>query len=123
MSILDTCYLRNYDQRPLQHIFEAEWTNKKIQQWALKLSGYNCRIEYLAGRENTCADLLSRIPKRLERESISIVSDIDDRTYQINVIIFHRIRKPSVDGIGSDTTEAVEQLQLPEPACEYLIDE
>ena len=50
------------DHKPLQYLFEADWTNKKIQQWALKLSRYNCRIEYLAGRENTCADLLSWIP-------------------------------------------------------------
>ena len=67
------------DHKPLQYLFEANWTNKKIQQWALRLSGYNCRIEYLAGRENTCADLLSRIPKLLERESISVIPEVDDQ--------------------------------------------
>lgn len=54
------------DHQPLKYLLEAEWMNKKIQQWALKLSGYNCKIEYLAGRDNTCADLLSRILKQLE---------------------------------------------------------
>ena len=44
------------NHQPLKYLFEAEWTNKKIQQWALKLSGYNCKIEYLVGRDNTCAD-------------------------------------------------------------------
>ena len=33
------------DHKPLQYLFEADWTNKNIQQWELKLSGYNCRIE------------------------------------------------------------------------------
>ena len=99
------------------------WTNEKIQQWALKLSEYNCQIEYLAGKENTCADLQSRIPKWLERESVSIVLVIDDRTYQINVINPHRIRESSVDGMGSDIPEAVEQFQLPESVSEYQIDE
>ena len=50
------------DHKPLQ--YEAEWTNKMIQRWVLNLSGYNCRIEYLAGRKNTCADLLSGITWR-----------------------------------------------------------
>ena len=56
------------DHKPLKYQLEAEWTNKKIQQWALKLSGYDCKIEYLAGKDNTCADLLSRIPEQLEAE-------------------------------------------------------
>ena len=34
--------------------------NKKIQLCALGIGGYNCNIEYIAGKENTCADLLSR---------------------------------------------------------------
>ena len=33
--------------------------NKKIQFWALSIAGYNCTIEYIAGTENVCADLLS----------------------------------------------------------------
>lgn len=30
--------------KPLQYLLEADWPNK-IPQWALKLSGYNCKIE------------------------------------------------------------------------------
>lgn len=51
------------DHKPLKKLFEVDWTNKKIQMWALKLSGYNCRIEYLSSKENTCADSLSLISK------------------------------------------------------------
>lgn len=53
-------------------------TNKKIQQWALKLSRYNCKIEYLVSRDDTCMDL--------EAESIRVEPGIDDRAYQIQVI-------------------------------------
>ena len=79
------------DHQPLKYLLEAEWMNKKIQQWALKLSGYNCKIEYLAGRDNTYADLLSRIPKELETESINLEPDVDDKAFQINVINSHRL--------------------------------
>lgn len=39
------------------HKLEAEWANKKVQQCVLKLSRYNCKGEYLARKENTCANL------------------------------------------------------------------
>ena len=31
----------------------------KIQIWALSIGGYNAKIEYIAGKKNVCADLLS----------------------------------------------------------------
>ena len=112
------------DLKPLQYLFEADWTNKKIQQWALKLSGYNCRIEYLAGRENTCADLLSQIPKQLEWESISIIPEVDDRAYQINAINSHQIEKgPSADDVTCDASNATGQHHLIELVGDYQIDE
>lgn len=45
---------------------------------ALKLKGHNCRIEYLSGMENTCADLLFRIPKRLEQVSMVEEPELDE---------------------------------------------
>ena len=77
------------DHKPLKYRLEAEWTNRKIQEWALKLSGYNCTIEYLADKDNTCADLLSRILKQLEEESIDLEPGVDDRAYQVNVLNEH----------------------------------
>lgn len=81
------------NHRPLQYLLETKWTNKKIQQWALKLSGYNCKIEYLAGRDNICADLLSKIPKKLKRESVRVEPEVDDIAYQIGVINSNGFRK------------------------------
>lgn len=68
------------DHKLLKYLFKADWTNKKIQQWALKITGYNCTIEYLSGKDNTCADLLSRIPNQLEEESELQETEIDDKS-------------------------------------------
>lgn len=35
--------------------------NKKFQLWALSIAVYNCKVEYIEGRFNCCADLLSRL--------------------------------------------------------------
>lgn len=48
------------DHKPLKYLLDAPMQNKKIQKWALNLTGYNCKIEYIAGTENTVADMLSR---------------------------------------------------------------
>ena len=74
------------DHKPLKYILEAPMQNKKIQLWALGLSGYNCKVKYISGPENTCADLLSRLPddqnnlKETDNEP-----DINDNIYEINV--------------------------------------
>ena len=69
--------------------------NKKIQFWALSMSGYNCSIEYIAGPTNTCADLLSRHPDNIQKASdIQNSEDVEDQTalddndnlYEVNVI-------------------------------------
>ena len=80
------------DHQPLRYLLEAEWTNKKIQLWAFKFSGYNCRIDYLAGKDNTCTDLLSRLPKQLEAESVELEPGVDDKAYQVQVINSHRVK-------------------------------
>ena len=48
--------------------------NKKIQLWALSMSGYNCSIEYIAGITNTCAELLSR-----HSDNIKKVTELTDK--------------------------------------------
>ena len=50
------------DHKPQEYLLESPMQNKKIQLWALSMAGYNCTIEYIAGTENTCADLLSGKP-------------------------------------------------------------
>ena len=67
--------------------------NKKIQMWALSMSGYNCCIEYIEGATNTFADLLSRHPDKVngtqnsdeEVDKDQTVLDVNDNLFEINV--------------------------------------
>ena len=83
------------DHKPLKYLLDSPMQNKKIQMWALSMSGYNCTIEYIAGTTNTCADLLSRHPDNVQKTSDIQISeededqtvlDVNDNLYQINVI-------------------------------------
>ena len=49
------------DCKPLKYIMESPIQNKKIQHWITNLQGYNCTIEYIEGKTNVCADMLSRL--------------------------------------------------------------
>lgn len=89
------------DHNQLQYLLEADQTNKKIQQWALKLSGY--KIEYLADRDNTHADLLSRIPKQLKAESVRMEPEVNGRAYQLRLINSNRLGNCLL--LESDTEE------------------
>ena len=78
------------DHKPLKYLLESPMQNRKIQLWTLGMAGYNCRIQYVEGTTNTCADLLSRHPDNvgLEKERLEegIDLDISDNTYQVNVL-------------------------------------
>ena len=82
------------DHKPLKYLLESPMQNKKIQLWALGMSGYNCTIEYIAGKTNTCADLLSRHPDNVKVESEiensdqhdRTVIDVNDNLYDVNVL-------------------------------------
>ena len=54
------------------------------------MAGYNCRIEYIQGTTNTCADLLSRHPDNVglekERDEQDVSLDVNDNSYQVNVL-------------------------------------
>ena len=56
------------DQKPLKYLLESPMQNRKIQMWALGMAGYNCKVEYIEGKTNTCADLLSRHPENVGSE-------------------------------------------------------
>ena len=76
------------DHKPLSFVLSAPLQNKKIQLWALSLAGYNCKVEYIEGKANTCADLLSRIPEigqgRVKEEIKEPDVDVNDRMLEIN---------------------------------------
>jgi hypothetical protein len=53
--------------------------NEKVHLWALGILGYNRKIEYISGMQNTCADVLSRSP--------SLLSFPDCNCFKINCIL------------------------------------
>ena len=83
------------DHKPLKYLLESPMQNKKIQLWALSMSGYNCTLEYIEGNTNTCADLLSRhqdnvsVEKGLDTDFVEIDKDdvvVNDNLYEVNVL-------------------------------------
>jgi len=77
------------DHKPLKYILDSPMQNKKIQLWALNIASYNCKIEWLAGSENTIADYLSRRPKNKDDKVIideNIEVDVNDKAYEISTI-------------------------------------
>lgn len=73
------------DHRPLEHLLNSPIQNRKIQTWAMSMTGYNCSIQYLKGKENVCADLLSRAVD-VKEDQVASPIDIDDRNYLVGAI-------------------------------------
>ena len=80
------------DHLPLKYLLESPIQNKKISLWALSIGGYNCKIEYLAGTDNSVADLLSRVPNQTVAldESQLDDPDISAKTYEISALNSNR---------------------------------
>jgi transposase InsO family protein len=83
------------DHKPLKYLLDVPIQNAKIQRWSLSIAGYNCTIEYIMGKENHCADLLSRIPSGPNDTQEEVSGDsgdpeIDDRTFEISTINSNR---------------------------------
>ena len=100
------------DHKPLKYILESPMQNKKIQLWALGLSGYNCKVEYIEGVQNTCADLLSRSPQGSKDNPTdhTYEPDVPDKAFEINVINSNELNPK--DYAGCSVTEP-EGLTIP----------
>ena len=70
---------------------ESPIQNKKIQHWTTNLWGYNFTIEYIEGRMNVCADMLSRLQLLISEDSECSDPDITDNTLEVNFIDSSRI--------------------------------
>ncbi|MCG8078877.1 MAG: DDE-type integrase/transposase/recombinase [Candidatus Thiodiazotropha taylori] len=78
------------DHKPLKYILDTpNLQNKKLQLWSLGIAGYNCKVEYLKGSENTCADLLSRLQQNVglsQEEDSAYEPEINANTYEIGAM-------------------------------------
>lgn len=109
------------DHKPLKYILDAPMQNKKIQLWALGIAGYNCKVEYIAGTANSCADLLSRIPivesnKELDEGTSDENVDIDERTFEISTLNSNLFNPRKFASCDIDTYDDLckPELNLPE---------
>jgi hypothetical protein len=111
------------DHKPLKYILDSPMQNRKIQQWALSIAGYDCTVDYIAGKENHCADLLSRIPDQPGKEesdfSCESEPDIDDRTFEINTINSNKFDPKS---FASCQVEPSDEISIPDIKLTGVID-
>ena len=64
--------------------------NKKIQLWTTNIHDYNCKIEYIEGKKNVCADMLLCLPHRpsdSNDDNECSGPDITDKTFEVSILI------------------------------------
>ena len=47
--------------------------NATGHQWVAAMAGYDMTIEYLKGTDNKVADMMSRVPKQLDPETVTVL--------------------------------------------------
>ena len=83
----DSEFVIRTDHKPLKSLLETTIENKKIQYWTTNIRGYNCKIEYIEGKKNVCADMLSRLEPICKDDDCELSGpDITDKTFEIGVI-------------------------------------
>jgi hypothetical protein len=53
-------FVLEVDHAPLQFLNKAKWQNNRVMRWSLKLQQFRYVIRAIPGKENVCADFLSR---------------------------------------------------------------
>ena len=48
------------DHMPLKYLLSSHFKNRKIASWQMNIAEYNIDIEYLPGKQNLIANLMSR---------------------------------------------------------------
>ncbi len=54
------------DHKPLKSLFKCEMKNTMVQRWVMQIAEFRCEIRYRPGKNNVCADMLSRIRPKPE---------------------------------------------------------
>ena len=61
------------DNNPLTYVMTTPNLDAIGHRWVAVLTGYNMTIEYLKGTNNKIADILSRVPQKLDPEAVTIL--------------------------------------------------
>ena len=96
------------DNNPLTYIFSSANLDAAGQRWVAHLASYNFSLEYQKGKDNTVADFLSRMSKRLPEEEV--------REY-LNKILYPGV-KAVLDNAIMPIKECAEQGVRPTPDCQ-----
>ena len=100
------------------YIMDSPVQNKKIQDWATNICGYNCKIEYIEGKRNVCADMshLPYKPSNCNDDNELSDPDITDKTFEVSMINSSNINPKAFaqyDHQITDNQITKEQLNLP----------
>jgi len=68
----------------LKYLLSSHFKNRKIASWQMTIAEYNIDIEYLPGKQNLIADLMSRRPKPHSKNESD--TEAQKTPHQINVI-------------------------------------
>ena len=87
------------DHQPLIYLLNAPSSNKKVQNWMLQLTAYDCRIEHITCTYNTMADMLSRasVPRtsktdllvekhEVSQENCDFEIDVPEHTFPVQIL-------------------------------------
>nr|CAD2205202.1 unnamed protein product [Meloidogyne enterolobii] len=67
------------DHKPLAFLLKKAETHQHLARWLVELQNYNIKIVHIAGKQNTLADALSRIPHEdLSPEEVDKISELED---------------------------------------------
>ena len=103
------------DHKPLKYLLSSEMKNRKIQMWAIAISSYNCKIEYIKGKDNEQADMLSRLP---HDESAN-----ESQSREIAVINLNRVTVKHLGSGDQDQTKVgIGEMELPNMVLEQKRD-
>ena len=72
------------DHMPLKYLLSSHFKNRKIASWQMNIAEYNIDIEYLPGKQNLIADLMSRRPNNHEPDEGEVPHQVT--SHKVNVI-------------------------------------
>ena len=77
------------DHKPLLSLFTNSMANTKIQRWGVLLAEYGVKIQYISGKRNIRADILSRInsTKHIPVDVVDTEEDFDPQSIKEDNII------------------------------------
>uniref|UniRef100_A0A1Y1MYY1 Reverse transcriptase RNase H-like domain-containing protein n=1 Tax=Photinus pyralis TaxID=7054 RepID=A0A1Y1MYY1_PHOPY len=81
------------DHRALTHLMSTRFANNRIYRWSLILQEFSFKIEYIRGKDNLIADILSRNglgEKEIEKELVVCVNQLREET---GLFTLERIRE------------------------------